>query len=229
MKKYYVYKIQFNDGTYYIGYRGSKKIAKDDFLIKYKSSSKTVKEKIKYCEFKGEILIQNISKEEAYHLEQKLIFESINDVQCLNKVCYYGRDGFGILTESAKQKISETSRSRWEDNEYRNKLIQKQKGAWTDERKKQQSERLTGVKRPEHSKKLRGRALPEEVKVKLRKPKSIEHVLAVSNALKGIPKSEEHKKKLSGPKPRVCRLFDRKEMSVGHYTRWLNSLLPQEK
>jgi hypothetical protein len=39
---------------------------------------------------------------------------------------------------------------------------------------------------------------------------------------KGIPKSEEHKNKLSKPKPKlVCRLKDRKEMSLSNFSNWV--------
>jgi hypothetical protein len=52
---------------------------------------------------------------------------------------------------------------------------------------------------------LHGKEKSEEIKNKLRKPKT-----------------EEHKKKLSKPKPKViCRIFDRKEMSLGNFSNWL--------
>lgn len=39
---------------------------------------------------------------------------------------------------------------------------------------------------------------------------------------KGIKKTEEHKKKLSKPKPKVvCRLKDKKEMSLGNFNNWV--------
>jgi hypothetical protein len=35
------------------------------------------------------------------------------------------------------------------------------------------------------------------------------------------PKSEEHKQKLSKPKPKVvCRIFDKKEMAIGNFMNW---------
>ena len=51
------------------------------------------------------------------------------------------------------------------------------------------------------------------------------HGALVSAALKGKPKSTQHKLNLSGSKPRICRLTDKKEMSVNHFTRWINSLV----
>lgn len=50
-------------------------------------------------------------------------------------------------------------------------------------------------------------------------PQTEEHKKAVSESLKGRKLSTEHKRKLSKPKPRVCRLSDRKEMSVNHFNR----------
>lgn len=51
---------------------------------------------------------------------------------------------------------------------------------------------------------LHGKEKSEEIKNKLRKPKT-----------------EEHKLKLSKPKPKVvCRLFDRKEMTLGNFMNW---------
>ncbi len=39
---------------------------------------------------------------------------------------------------------------------------------------------------------------------------------------RGIPKSESHKLAMRKPKIRCCRLLDRKEMSMSHFTRWIN-------
>jgi hypothetical protein len=51
---------------------------------------------------------------------------------------------------------------------------------------------------------LHGKEKAEELKKALRKPKT-----------------EEHKKKLSKPKPKViCRIHDRKEMSIGNFMNW---------
>jgi hypothetical protein len=38
-----------------------------------------------------------------------------------------------------------------------------------------------------------------------------------------MKKTEEHKKKLSKPKPKVvCRLSDRKLMALGNFMRWID-------
>ena len=107
MKTWYVYKITFSDNKFYIGYRGSVLSPDSDFLIKYFSSSKEVKNKIKNGDtFVGEIISIYTDKETAYNAEQDLIFKERSDYNLLNKFCYKDRKGYGILTESAKQKIS---------------------------------------------------------------------------------------------------------------------------
>jgi hypothetical protein len=128
------------------------------------------------------------------------------------------------FTVEQLKRMSEISSERWSDDEFRNRIIQSQRDAWTDERKLEQKIRLTGVKRPDHAEKLSGRILTKEQRNKLKKPKHSNFGKILSAAITGIPKSEEHKQKLRVPKNRICRITDRKEMSVGHYTRWLNKL-----
>ena len=49
-----------------------------------------------------------------------------------------------------------------------------------------------------------------------------EHKKNLSKSLKNRKLSEEHKKKLSKPKPKVvCRLKDKKEMSLGNFNNWV--------
>jgi len=228
-KLYYVYRVEFPDSTYYIGYRGSKKAASDDFLVTYFSSSKIVAERMKRTnEYFGTIIYKDLEKGDAYEREQKLIHEHINDPLCLNQVCYYKREGFGVISDAAKEKLSVKSKARWKDPEYKERLRAAHKARWAanPELKERQVARLKGKKRPEHSAALAGR--PGHTKCKgVPKPKG--HGAKVSASTKGVPKSEAAKQKMSGPKPRVCRLTDRKELSVNHYTRWINSLLLQEE
>lgn len=224
MKTYYVYTISFTDSTYYIGYRGACQDPKSDLLVKYFTSSKAVKEKLKICEHSSSIIYSGLSKEDAYNKEQELISKHISNPLCLNERCYYGRDGFGIISQSAKLKISKTSKERWNDPVYKQRVIDAQKERWllNPELKEKQSARLTGKKRPEHSAKLKGH--PGHDKCKGVK-KHDGFGAKVSASLLGKTKSHQHKLNLSGPKPRICRLTDKKEMSVNHYTRWIKSLL----
>lgn len=191
-KIWYVYKIVFEDGTFYIGYRSAKH-PKSDFLVKYFSSSSKVKEKISNgIAFSGEIIKEFDNQKEALVFEQEEIFNSFSNTNILNRACRFGVDGFGLLTEDAKKKISESSYNRWQDTEYREKVISAQKSSWTEERKQKQSDRLTGVKRPEHSKTMKGRTLSSEHPWKTEKHKTEEHKQHISEALKGKPKSKEH-------------------------------------
>ena len=115
-------------------------------------------------------------------------------------------------------KISESAKKRWEDPSYKQQLSEKHKSRWTTELKAKQSKRLTGKKRPEHSEFMKSKPIPDNFKCLVR---TDEHKMNIAQALKGKPKSDEHKKKLSRPKLRVCRLTDKKEMSVNAYTRWV--------
>lgn len=192
MKKFYVYRIEFSNGTFYIGYRGSKKEPEQDLLIHYNTSSKKVKLLIEsgdLCTYS--IVSSGMSKEDAYNLEQELIYKEFNDDLCLNDACYYGRIGFGIISEEAKQLISNSSTQMWKDAEIREKIIKSQQDSWTDERRYEQAYRLTGKKRPDHSEKLKGRSLPTNHPF-FNAQKSEEHKLNISKSLKGKPKTSDH-------------------------------------
>lgn len=103
-------------------------------------------------------------------------------------------------TEETKEKFSINSKNMWSDPKFKEKIILKHKERWADENlnlKQKQKERLTGIKRPEHSQKLLGRKVSEETKEKMRKPKHSGHGAKVSAATKGKSKSDEHKKSIS--------------------------------
>ncbi len=194
-KIWYVYRIIFSDGCFYIGYRGSKS-PEEDFLIKYFSSSNTVKERIKNGEnYTGEILLRFVDQAEAYETEQLTILEHFTNPLILNRSCYYKRKGFGILTQEAKNKISETSKSNWQNPKFIEKMNKRKR--WTEESKQIQSERLTGVKRPDHSKVLKSKntKLPPDHPF-LAKTKTEDHKRKISISHIGKIKSEEHIKNL---------------------------------
>jgi hypothetical protein len=113
------------------------------------------------------------------------------------------KDGvFGYShTEDTKRRFSETSKNRWNDPEFREKMSVKHKENWSREegliRKQEQSQRLSGKLRPDHSERMKGRKHTEEQKQKMRKPKPPGHGANVSAATKGVPKSDSHKKSLS--------------------------------
>jgi hypothetical protein len=107
-------------------------------------------------------------------------------------------------------------KKRWEDEDYRTRTIQSQKDSWSTERKQEQSIRLSGKKRPEHSAFMKSQPLSPNFKCDVR---TDAHKNNIAKSLTGKPKTEEHKKKLGGPKLRCCRLSDRKEISVNHLNR----------
>jgi hypothetical protein len=119
------------------------------------------------------------------------------------------------------QNLSETTKQRWNDPQYRTKIKEAQIDSWTEQRRQQQGKRLTGKKRPDHSEKMKGRKL-HETHPFFNDYKTEEHKQKIKEALTGIPKSEEHKNKLRVPKLRCCRLSDRKEVSVNALSRHSN-------
>jgi hypothetical protein len=128
------------------------------------------------------------------------------------------------FTQEQLQKISESSKQRWEDQDYRIKTSNAQSLSWTDEKRISQSNRLTGVARPDHSKKMK--EIMSSIVHKERTSKHFSemvrtetHCKNISNALTGKPKTTEHKLKLSAPKLRCCRLSDRTETTVNMLNR----------
>ena len=157
----------------------------------------------------------------------------VESIEWANLIPENGKDGMPVghaghvFTDDEKSKIAEALRRNWEDPVYRATQTENRRRAWTDERRAEQSERLSGKSRPEHSSAMKGRKLnPDHPFIVGEKTDS--HKKAISASLKGKPKSPEHVAKLKQPKPRVCRLEDRKEMSVNHFTRWLLRVQPTE-
>lgn len=134
------------------------------------------------------------------------------------------------FTDEQKEKISRSSKRAWANKEMRERILLAQKKSWTDERREKQSEYLrtiawTDERRMSHKEKLTGRKKSDETKKKLRKSHSKEWGMKISVSLKGVKKSEEHKAKLRVKKTRCCRIEDKKEMAVSHFTRQDKSIL----
>jgi hypothetical protein len=124
------------------------------------------------------------------------------------------------FTQEQLQKISESSKQRWADPEFKKMMVKNQTSSWTEQRKQEQTERLTGIKRPEHSEKMRGRNFLTDDHPFYATHKTEEHKQKIKEALSDKPKSQEHKDKLKVPKLRCCRLSDRKEVSVNSLARY---------
>lgn len=137
-----------------------------------------------------------------------------------------GHASFITNPEETSKKISDASNRNWANPDYRQKMSDSQKLSWTPERKAEYSERMkmqwTPERKKNHSEKMKGHKGSKALKGI---PKTEEHNRKNSESLKGKPKSEEHIAKLKIPKNRICRLCDRREMSVGHFTRWCMSII----
>ena len=130
-------------------------------------------------------------------------------------------------TEVSK-KMSAAAKQMWSDPDFKEKMRQVHRERWTDEEKLRNSEMMkakwTEERKLKHSMSMKGRPGTKKLKGI---PKTAEHNRKNSEALKGKPKTEEHRKNQSESIKlrKVCRLLDRKVMSVTHFTRWLNSLV----
>lgn len=158
----------------------------------------------------------------AFSLENNII-ESNDWANLMLETVKDGVLGY-IHTSENKALFSRMSKERWNDAKYRETMKEKHRKRLEDKEERQKcGNAFRGKKRPEHSTKLSGRKHSVETLQKMRKPKHPGHGNKVSASMKGISKSESHKQALSGPKPRVCRLTDKKEMSVNHFTRWVKA------
>lgn len=117
-------------------------------------------------------------------------------------------------SDETRQKKSNASKFNWQNESYRNNLLQKMKDSWNgnDERKRRASEFFSGRHHSEESKRImsehnhyKGKHLPDEVKKKIsesEKRKIIEdwHKKRISEANKGKVFSQETKDKISESK-----------------------------
>jgi len=169
-------------------------------------------------------------KASLYAIEFSKTHNIVESEEWANLIYETVKDGvFGYShTEETKRRLSENSKSMWSDTNFREKMAEKHKENWSNEegliRKEKQIQRLKGKQRPEHSEKMKGKKMPAEQIDKLKRVShSLEWNKKVSESLKGIPKTEEHKQKLRTPKPKVvCRLHDKKLMALGNFMNWYN-------
>jgi hypothetical protein len=119
-----------------------------------------------------------------------------------------GHEGH-IFTETELQAMSDKLKARWSDPEYKQKMIQTHKDRWTDDKKAAQTKRLktefwTEERKASHSAKMSGRKNPLAFGGSLKgKPKSDEHRAKISAGSKGKPKSDAHRKALSEARKRM--------------------------
>ena len=122
------------------------------------------------------------------------------------------------FTDEQLKKLSAASKKNWEDPAFRERLQRSQSASWTDERRAAHQrwleEHWTDERRKHQRMKLKGRANPLVGRPGV--PKSPTHAAAIASALRGIPKV------------RCCRIEDKREMSVGEFTKWLNRVRPSD-
>ena len=110
----YVYRVEnMVTGEFYIGYLSANKLPAKLNLPKYKTSSKKVRPI--FDQFAWQIISEFPTADEAYDLEQKLIYNSQSDPLLLNESCYYGKERFrrfGPLSEEHKNKIKSNQPNR---------------------------------------------------------------------------------------------------------------------
>lgn len=137
--------------------------------------------------------------------------------------------GRTIHTQVQRDKMSELQKASWATKERRDKATL----YWNDpENKHKHSSSMKEIFTEERKefysqlakKTWTGRTHTKETRKRMSKPRKEGTREAISHAKKGMIFSEDHKKALQKPKRRICRLIDKKEMSICHYTRWLNSL-----
>lgn len=140
------------------------------------------------------------------------IVKSKNWANLVEETGTYTTKGYLGKTHSAetKTKISNISKQNWKTPDYLEKM--ENRNRWTEDARKEQSERLKGVKRPEHSIKMRGRNNLPNDHYFYNKTKTESHKISISIAL------------TDNPKRRICRLHDKKEISVNAFTRWIKSI-----
>jgi hypothetical protein len=225
MKHWYVYKLTFSDGTFYYGYRGSICAPDKDLLVKYFSSSKTVKLKINNrIQVSKEILLETLVKEDAFIFEQQLIEIYLNSPLCINKVCYYKRKGFGLLDNTTRKILSNKTKARWQNIEFKEKISKKQKLSWTDERKQKHSKTMakqyTEGKQPQL---VKGRYC-KGGKNNAGKKQTLEHIQNRTSKRIGSTHSIESKQKISLALSRTSTcIYCGKTMSISTCTRYHNN------
>jgi len=174
-----------------------------------------------------------------------LAFSKEHDIvrseQWANLIEENGLDGAPIghpghmFTEQERVELSQSLKHRWGDADYKARLSAVHKQRWTAARKAQQSVRLreqhwTLDRRADHAAKMRARPANSQFVEYATQPKSDAHKKAISAALSGKRKSDDHKQKLKSPKPLVvCRIQDRKLMALGNFMNWAKRFSPAAK
>lgn len=220
----YVYKLTHPvTGEFYIGFRKANLVQAEDDLSKlYFTSSKIIKPR--FFEFQREIIAEFFDAIDAYKYEQQLIYESWDLPGRLNRICHHLKKNFGVggisLTEEHKAKISCSLKGTPKTEEHNIKVSNAKTGVkFTDEHKQALSSSHLGNTHTEETKaKMRARRHTEETREKMKESHSGHEVLdttkqKISDALKGKKKAKF-----------ICRIYDKKEMDAGNWSKYLKRL-----
>lgn len=208
----YLYvKTHLDTGLRYFG-----KTTEDPF--KYKGSGKYWK---RHLEIHGDnvetVVVRhfNLPDDEDLLVDWALQFSSDNNIveseEWANMIPENGLDGRPVgvspvnpYPQSARNIQSVLSKTRWEDPEYRARLSEAHKNAWTEERKASISESMRNRPDKDRIAMENGRtrwhkeqALKDNPYDWLKGPKSAEHRRAISAGMKGKSKSEQHRRRMS--------------------------------
>jgi hypothetical protein len=160
MTQPYVYRLDHpTTGEFYIGYRSANKVpAHEDLGHMYFTSSKRVKDR--FHEFKVTMVLKCDDAQEAYDLEQFLIWTDWEKPGMLNKHCNYGKGNWHatgqIRSEETRAKMSASHKGRKPSDESRAKMSAAKKDKLsghkgkkhTEETKKKMSAAKKGKPKP---------------------------------------------------------------------------------
>lgn len=188
-------------GQFYIGYRERNTTPSDVDFPKYQTSCSFVQDN--FDQFNWYILAEFFNGDDAYDLEQRLIFKNWNDPLIINQRCMYGKQRFKTRKGVSKSKL------------HREKLSATKVGI------PQGKNPLKG-----HVGQLNGmygkrRTLQEKQQIaSSRALRTTEQNLASYSRIK----TEEEKEKIRQIRKtnRVCRLSDQKEMSTSNFFKYLD-------
>lgn len=186
---------------FYIGYRYKnvdKNITSDKDFPDYKTSSRKVKPFFEM--FDWYIIAEFFTDDDAYDFEQELIYEHWNNPLLLNQSCHHLR---GRFKRGPEWKLSENARRRMSDA-HKGKVF-------SEEWKKEQSERFSGKNNPMYGK-------PSPFKDRKHTPES--KAKLSESAKKRPPISEETRKKLSkASKGKTLSDYQRQRIRESNSTR----------
>lgn len=214
----YVYRIDHPSGEFYIGSRAANRVpAERDIGHRYKTSTKKLS--YPFEEYRLTVIAEFFTataKKDAYDFEQLTIFESWGHPSLANKHCTHGKQRFSTAGTKLSAEHIAKLKQKTISEEHKRRIAEanKMRPPMSDEQRKKMSESTVGIKRTEegrqrmveswklrpprteeHKRKI-AEALTGRRGTKL-KPFTDEHKQRMSEASKGKPKSEEHKRNMA--------------------------------